>query len=146
MDANAWLIDLSERSATRFLGTPFSELTLPEQVFVTIWTLEADVNNGGFDQYYLNSSGDRASYAPAALRTIGADATAVIVQRANATFGPGGPPADRDARVAAIDELPEDVDELWNECDQAFYAYPDNLTDLLAAYVQAHKSEIHGAA
>ena len=46
MDANAWLIDLSERSATRFLDTPFSKLTVPEQVFATIWTLEADVNNG----------------------------------------------------------------------------------------------------
>ena len=46
MDANAWLIDLSERSATRFLDTPFSELTMPEQVFVAIWTLEADVTTG----------------------------------------------------------------------------------------------------
>jgi hypothetical protein len=47
MDSNAWLIDLSERSATRFFGTPFAQLAVPEQVFVTVWTLEADVNNGG---------------------------------------------------------------------------------------------------
>jgi uncharacterized protein DUF4375 len=145
MDANAWLIDLSERSATRFFDTPFAQLTVPEQVFVAVWTLEADVNNGGFDQYYLNSSGDNAWYAPAALRAIGAEQTAAIAQRANAAFGPDGPPPDRDARLAAMDKL-EEVDELWDDCDQAFYAYPHDLTALLSAYVQSHKSEIQGAA
>ena len=145
MDANAWLIDLSERSATRFFATPFAQLTAPEQVFVAVWTLEADVNNGGFDQYYLNSSGDYAWHAPAALRAIGAEKTASIAEEANAPFGPDGPPPDRDARLAAIDKLPEQVDELWNDCDQAFYAYPDDLTALLSAYVQTHKSEIQGA-
>ena len=88
MDANAWLIDLSERSATRFFDAPFAQLTVPEQVFVAVWTLESDVNNGGFDQYYLNSSGDYAWFAPAALRAIGAEQTAAIAERANAAFGP----------------------------------------------------------
>ena len=145
MDTNAWLIDLSERSATRFFDAPFAQLTVPEQVFVAVWTLESDVNNGGFDQYYLNSSGDYAWFAPAALRAIGAEQTAAIAERANAAFGPDGPPPDRDARLAVTDKLPEEVDELWEECDQAFYAYPHDLTELLSAYVQSHKSEIQGA-
>jgi len=145
MDAYAWLIDLSERSATRFFETPFARLTTAEQVFVTVWTLEADVNNGGFDQYYLNSSGDHAWYAPAALRAIGAERTAAIAERASAPFGPDGPAPDRDTRLASLDKLPEGVDDLWNDCDLAFYAYPDDLTALLSAYVQAHKSEIEGA-
>ena len=145
MDSNAWLIDLSERSATRFFDTPFAQLTVPEQVFVAVWTLEADVNNGGFDQYFLNSSGDCAWYAPTALRAIGAEETAAIVEQANAPFGPDGPPPGRDARLAALDTLPEEVDELWNDCDQAFYAYPHDLTALLSAYVASHKSEIEGA-
>lgn len=92
MDLNRWLIDLSERAAPRFFGTPFDELTVPERVFVAVWALEADVNNGGFDQYYLNSAGDHAWFAPAALRTIGAERTAAIVEQANAEFGPDGPP------------------------------------------------------
>jgi hypothetical protein len=145
MDGNEWLIDLSERSATRFFETPFSDLTVPEQVFVAVWTLEADVNNGGFDQYYLNSSGDYAWHAPAALRAIGAEKTAAIAEQANAPFGPDGPPSDHDARQAARDGFPEEVDDLWDDCDQAFYAYPDDLTTLLSAYVRSHSSEIQGA-
>jgi hypothetical protein len=113
MDADARLVDLSERSANRFFDTPFDELTEPERVFVAVWTLEADVNNGGFDQYYANSSGDYAWYAPKALRSIGADNTAGIVERANAAFGSDGPAADREARAAKRDELPEHVDVLW---------------------------------
>lgn len=46
VDANAWLIEISERSAARFFDTPFAQLTEPERVFVAVWTLEADVNNG----------------------------------------------------------------------------------------------------
>jgi hypothetical protein len=145
MDANTWLIDLSERSATRFFSTPVAELTVPERVFVAVWTLEADVNNGGFDQYYLNSSGDHAGFAPEALRTIGAERTAVIVEEANAPFGPDGPPPNRDSRLAVLDEVATDAQERWNDLDETFYAYPDDLTELLMAYVQSHKSEIQGA-
>jgi hypothetical protein len=50
VDANEWLIALSAAEGTRLRTTPFSDLTPPEQVFLAIWTLESDVNNGGFDQ------------------------------------------------------------------------------------------------
>ena len=43
MDANAWLIDLSERSAACVFDKPFAQLTEPEQVFVAAWRLEADI-------------------------------------------------------------------------------------------------------
>ena len=146
MDDDAWLIGLSESSAARFFETPFADLSGAERVFVAVWTLEADVNNGGFDQYYLNSSGDHAWFAPQALRAIGAEKTARIVERANAPFGADGPPPDRDSRSAAMVGLAEEVQELWTDCDQNFYAYPDDLTTLLAAYVRSHESEIEGAA
>jgi len=49
----------------------FSELSPSERVFILIWDLEAEVNNGGFNQFFFNSAGDRASATPAALRAIG---------------------------------------------------------------------------
>ena len=55
MDENGWLIELSDRVVPRSWEEPFAELSEPERVFVAIWTLEADVNNGGFDQYFVNS-------------------------------------------------------------------------------------------
>ena len=145
MDMNRWLIDLSERSSARFFETPFEELTEPERVFVAVWTLEADVNNGGFDQYYLNSSGDHAWFAPTALRAIGAEQAAAIVEKANAEFGPDGPPRDHEIRLAEFDEVSVKAAKRWDDLDQAFYAYPDDLTALLGAYVQAHESAFKGA-
>ena len=39
-----------------------------ERVFLYVWNLEAEVNNGGFEQFYLNSAGDNAIETPVALR------------------------------------------------------------------------------
>lgn len=124
--------------------TPFAELSEPERVFFGVWILEGEVGNGGFSQYYVNSSGDQATYAPKALRAIGAYQTAKVVTRANAVFGSAGPPADRDARIAAMDRLPPGSEDTWTATDSDFYAYPEDLTKLLAAYVRKHRSEIPG--
>lgn len=110
-----------------------------------IWTLEADVNNGGFDQYYLNSSGDHAWYAPRALEAVGAATIASIVTEANAVFGADGPPADRDARLEALEALEPEARQRWGELDERFFEYPDDLTGCLYAFVQANSAQIQGA-
>src|SRR5512142_287356 len=89
-----------EEALSRFDGDNFDLLSLTDQVLVTIWGLEADVNNGGFDQYYFNGSGDQAFFAPQALRLVGAHRMAAIVANANAVFGPDGPSRTRTARQA----------------------------------------------
>ena len=145
MDENEWLVSLSESDAARFWTTPFTELTEAERTFVTIWTLEADVNNGGFDQYYVNSSGDHARDAPRALRAVGAHATGRIVEEANAVFGADGPPPDRDSRLAALEGLGPEARGRWSELDERFFEYPDDLTGCLYAYVRANRAQIQGA-
>jgi hypothetical protein len=73
----------------------FAQLSPTEQAFVLIWGLEADVNNGGFNQYFFNSYSDHSIAVPHALRGIGAARAAVIVERALALFPNGAPPAER---------------------------------------------------
>jgi Domain of unknown function (DUF4375) len=145
MDKNAWLIKLSEEEKTQFWKVEFGELSAAEKVFVAIWGLEADVNNGGFSQYYFNSAGDHAMHAPGALRAIGANAMADIVTKANAQFGAGGPPVDWEERRDALEALRDKADAAWDELSGQFQNYPDDLTELLYAYVQANKSQIRGA-
>ncbi len=124
-------------------GTELPSLEEPERVFVRVWQLEVEVQNGGLDQYYFNSAGDHAVQAPAALRAIGADRTALIVERANALFPSSAPPADRGARQALLlDHVPDDA---FDEPTDAFDASPDALVVLLAAYVRAHAADIRGA-
>ena len=40
------------------------------QAIYMIWALEAEVNNGGYNQFYFNSSGQFYKYLPDALRLV----------------------------------------------------------------------------
>jgi hypothetical protein len=121
-------------ACSRFTAS-FDELSAGDQILVTIWGLEAEVNNGGFDQYYFNGSGDQAWFAPTALRSIGAHRMAAIVERANALFGEGGPSRDSDQRQSELSAITEANEDAWEELDREFYEYPDDIAALLAAHL-----------
>lgn len=127
-----------EKACARFDGTNFESLDEVDQVLVTIWGLEADVNNGGFDQFYFNGSGDLAFFAPAALRLIGAHQMADIVARANAVFGPDGPARSGQVRQSQLFLVaPPDSDlDAWDDLDRAFYGYPDDIAALLQKFLR----------
>jgi hypothetical protein len=134
-------MQLSEEVVPLIWQDPPVHITDPEKVLICIWQLEAEVNNGGFSQYYYNSAGDLAVDTPASLEAIGASRTAEIVRVSNELF-PEGPPCDQDSRVDLLDEIPN---EAFERLDDQFLAYEDNLSMLLYDYVQLHKAEIRGA-
>lgn len=113
----------------------FEGIRESERVLATIWSIEAEVNNGGFDQFFYNSAGDLAFYSATALKIIGALKMAEIAQRALDLFGIDGPPRDREARVARLENISEENEEYLNELDYQFTEYPDNIQDLVLAYV-----------
>ena len=127
-----------ENALSRFDGDNFDVLSLTDQVLVTIWGLEADVNNGGFDQYYFNGSGDQAFFAPQALRLVGAHRMAAIVARANAVFGPDGPSRTRTARRAQRALVaPDGAKGPWEQLDRKFYEYPEDIYALVTGFVRS---------
>jgi hypothetical protein len=140
-DRERYLIGLSEKLCPLVWEASLSVLSEPEQVFVCVWQLEAEVNNGGFSQFYYNSAGDNAVSTVPALERISALHTAAIVGKANALF-PGGPAADRDSRQTALDKL---NDSAFEDLDEAFLAYADDLSELLFTFVQDHRANIRGA-
>jgi hypothetical protein len=127
---------LSEKCSP--LNVDFAHQSDPQKVFTTIWSLEGEVNNGGLEQYFFNHSGETANYAPTALRTVGAHQCAAIVERALATVSDEPLPHDTEQRREFMDTLTDDVFDALNQLDQEFYAYPDQLTNLLYAFVTAH--------
>jgi hypothetical protein len=140
MNKNAILGKLSE-SDPILTREGFATQPVPHKVFSSIWALEAEVNNGGFSQYFHNSSAETASFVISALEIIGASSAADICKRAINCAFPAGLPADPDAiqeaSLAFTDEVLDGLDQL----DREFYTYPDNLTDLLFAYVVKHPGE-----
>ena len=108
-----------------------------EKTIYIVYQLEAQVNNGGFDQFLFSSSGNFANETAAALRSIGAEQAAAICDRAFSVFDQPIP-ADRQERITLLDYIRTDI---WVQCDTEFYAYPDNLTELCYDFVMAHREE-----
>lgn len=81
-------------------------LTAPDRLVLLVGELEADVNNGGFDQYLGNKGRRRARAALAALQTVGARKTAGMLETAMA---PGTTPAQLSALDDRFYRVPEDL-------------------------------------
>jgi hypothetical protein len=94
---------------------------------------EAEINNGGFDQFFFNSHADRARETAEALKRIGAHHTASILERAMARFPGGAPSPDRDERQDQLETVSPDG-KAFNEEDKAFYRYEDKLDQLMQTY------------
>jgi hypothetical protein len=141
MNKNQILINLSESEITKVGKEEFSRQSAPQRVFSAIWEVEAEVNNGGFSQYFCNDSAESASFVVEALETIGALQTAHICRRAIIVAFPQGLPSTVEAIRSAADALSRGTLDELETLDQEFMAYPHNLTDLLFAYVSAHPEE-----
>lgn len=135
MDKNSYLIQLSESKATAFGKVDFPAQPEEQKVFSAIWALESQVNNGGFSQYFASWDGETANFAPSALRRIGAQACASIVERALAVVSSEPLPQNFEERAALVGSLDSEVLE---GLDSEFFAYPDNLTNLLFEFVRNH--------
>ncbi len=138
---NNILISLSESDRTQFGKQNFATQSTPQQVFSSVWAVEAEVNNGGFSQYFLNDSCETAVFVAKALDTIGAPRTADICRRAIATAFPAGLPPTPEAISTAAADFSDEVLEQLGALDNEFFAYPHSLTDLLFAYLSKHPEE-----
>jgi hypothetical protein len=126
------------RQRTDFGRVDFAEQSPDQRVFSAVWALEAEVNNGGFAQYFASWDGDTAGFAPDALERIGATSAAAIVRRALAAVSAEPLPDDHDAREALVNGLSDDQLRALEVLDEEFFAYPDDLTGCLFAFVSAH--------
>ena len=141
MDKNGILIALSESDKTAFGRQDFESQSESQKVFTAIWGLESEVNNGGFSQYFENLSCESAGFVAKALEILGAPKTADLCRRAIACAYPQGLPADPDAISASAADFSDATRDALYELDKEFYLYPDDLTELLFAFVSKHPEE-----
>ena len=122
-------------------GKKIERLNASEKTFLLIENLETEVHNGGFDQFYFNSSGDFANETVTALKEIGAFKTAEIVRTANSEFKNGNVSKIRIERQNEQEIIREKATETWNKCDELYYRYEDDLSSLLIKFVRNHKQD-----
>jgi hypothetical protein len=98
------------------------------------------VNNGGYGQFFVNSSREYAPIIVDALRRIGCSKTAVITQKA----------------LKIVQHAPMTVEEIENgtweenekrqealgECDSLYFERPENIEESVFAFIKANRARI----
>ena len=109
---------------------------------IAIWELEQEVYNGGFLQYFGNSSGARVPFICGILRTIGADQVASILKGAIAFAGPGIPWDDEIKRYPMLNALSEENKDKLSDLGGELYSQLDDLNALLFRYLSKHRDQL----
>lgn len=122
-------------------GEKIEKLNESQKTVLFVENLEREINNGGFNQFFFNSSGDFTHETINALKTIKAFKTADIVTKSISVWPNQNVPKDRAKRQDILEEIEEQANPIWNECDEEFYKYQDNIVTLLLDYVKSNKTD-----
>jgi len=121
-------------------GDHMEKLSESQKLFYINQNLEREVNNGGFNQYFVNSSGDYAHETIGSLKAIGAIKTADILQEAIDKFPNSKVPKDRSSRVALVEKIDPET-SIWDDIEKRFMDYQEDLNSLNLKFVEKHASE-----
>ena len=116
----------------------YESLTPPQRLCYVVNEVNLEVKNGGFAQYFFNSSGDHARDALAALHAMEATREAAILQRAMDLFGSNGPSANRHVRQDQLAGFSENQDGTLRKLNAEFHERPDDLDVLMSLYAAEH--------
>jgi Domain of unknown function (DUF4375) len=120
----------------------FDALSEAEKLYYSVALLRNEINNGGFHQYFFNSSGSYYKHAEEGLETLGAMETLQLLREAKAIVFPEiSVPAEMKARrmhMARVD--PDAAEQEWvrklDELDGRFYDSPDEITSRLETFAK----------
>ncbi|MCG8390001.1 MAG: DMP19 family protein [Cytophagales bacterium] len=119
------------------------ELTRGQQAMFSVWWVEAEVNNGGFNQFYFNSSGRYAQVAVDGFELFGATKFADLMRRANQVYKENKERLKKydDGTLESFSESYKD--NPLNALDEEFYALYNSepLNALRVKYIRENPAE-----
>lgn len=115
--------------------TPFSR---PQRLMYALLWYQAEVNNGGHDQFFFNSTGIAFPDALSGMEELRLSEGVAILAEAGRRMG-GQPARERAERVAQLDRRKPEFDDL----DTRFYAFELQLRDAMQVYMRAHSAAFH---
>lgn len=122
-------------------GDDMDKVTEEQKLFYYNQSLEREMNNGGFNQYFFNSSSDFALKTIQSLQAIGANKTANILQKAIDQFPNSNVPEERTERQVVLEQIQEVAELVWEQLDQKFFRYEDNLNQLNIEFIRKNKDK-----
>ena len=116
--------------------------TAPERIVLVIEALEREVNNGGYNQFFVNSSREYTANIVDALIAIGCPKTARLTQKAIDALGLTDLSNLEEIEDAACDTT--DVqDERLSQLDEIYYCGEEEpIADKLFEYIKQNRSAI----
>lgn len=119
-----------------------SRLNEAELTILTVESLEREVNNGGYHQFFLNTP-EYAPFVVAALQRIGCLKTADISALAISLLGLQQP-FTLEQVEAVLDRDPDGklIEILIDQCDGQYYDSGEPIADRLFAYIVANRDSI----
>ncbi len=111
-------------------------LTRAERNIVLVEELEREVNNGGFRQFFLNSSGSYAHETLAALTTVGSQVMTRLLKESISVFPNDNVPKINDIRRTTIASIDDSAAPVWNKLDTEFYKYDEDIYQLMINYIK----------
>jgi hypothetical protein len=124
----------------------FDALNEPERVISLVSYAGFEIENGGLDQFYLNSAGDYAIETVWAFKMINAPTAAEILTRANSLFADKMPPKNWDDRGEILSKMLSDetISKAFDDLTTEFYHEAEDVYDLAYLYIEAHLAELTG--
>jgi hypothetical protein len=111
-----------------------------QDVFNT-WVLENEVANGGFNQYFWNSSGQFAEEAVEGLKRIGAPKHSALLLTAMERLLANGDAWGKHRKIGTLEAFSESYDTSdLGDLDDAFYAAGE-LSPIRVSYIRTHPEQ-----
>lgn len=123
-----------------------AQATEGQRLLIGLDWCQKEVRNGGFEQFFLNSTGVLWLEALEGFRRIGAEPYAALLEQALGIFPDGEAPLARTARTKLLRSLPKDRRRsLFEPLEDAFFqllrSKEWDLEKYRAAYVRAHPEQ-----
>lgn len=134
------LADLMEELDRRTdYGENLDVLTEAERIIYLTQNVEMEVNNGGFAQYFLNTAFAYIEEIADAYRTLGAPKAAEVCSRAVEILMDKVDPET----IAELDLIEGflSIAHHFDAVDDAFGAYPEDLSQLTYEFILGHKDD-----
>ena len=112
-----------------------------ERAVLAVEGLEREVNNGGYSQFFLNSSREFVDVIEEALVAIGCPKTASISAAAIAALGLGSELTPEKAEAVILADE-DSVREALSECDGLYYDNDEAIADRLFAWIGENREKV----
>lgn len=112
-----------------------------ERCVLAVEALEREVNNGGYSQFFVNSSNEFVDVVGQALLAIGCPRTALITQDAIAVLDVPGPLTGATAEAVILADNPAVLQALGS-CDDRYFSNDEPIADRLFAWIKQNQAAI----